>query len=223
MVSAVGINLIKKWESCVLTAYDDGTGVWTIGWGHTSGVTQGMSITQEQADAMLAEDLVIYNNAVRAYDAQYHWTQNEEDALTSFAFNLGTGSISQVTANGTRTKEQIAAKMLEYVNAGGKPLEGLRNRRREEAALFRETGTVDPDDPSTSPDGSEFFPKYDEWDIKIDQILGAIGATDYYQDAPGWRKREPIALANGINYKGLSEQNRQMCVLAKMGMLRKPK
>ena len=138
MISVRGMALIKQWESCRLEAYDDGTGTWTIGWGHTAGVKPGDTCTQAQADAWLLEEVTRFNNHVNGYDDTYHWTQNEEDALTSFAYNIG--NIDQLTANGTRTKAEIADKMLLYVNAGGKYMEGLARRRKQERALFLDTG-----------------------------------------------------------------------------------
>ena len=51
------INQIKKFEACVLTAYQDSVGVWTIGYGHTNGVKKGDKITQYQAEQFLKEDL----------------------------------------------------------------------------------------------------------------------------------------------------------------------
>lgn len=232
MISNRGLSLIKKWESCRLEAYDDGTGTWTIGWGHTAGVKQGDTCTQAQADAWLLEEVVIYNNNVQSFDHIYHWTQNEEDALTSFAYNIG--SINQLTANGTRTKSQIAEKMLLYVNAGGKYMEGLYNRRKQEQALFLESGgggtPIDPDNPGEEeddpnlPTGREYFPRFDETGARIDYVLANIGATSYYSDEDGpWQKRKPIAHANGIgDYAGKSWQNRTLELLAKAGRLRRP-
>lgn len=224
------LNLIKKWEGCRLTAYKDQGGVWTIGWGHTAGVYEGQTITQAEADAMLEADVVTYNNAVKAYDSKYHWTANEEDALTSFAYNLGTGSISQVTANGTRDKATIAQKMLLYVNVNGSPSDGLKNRRRDEVSLFLNGGDIpDPGDgsggPSTEEPEGEFFPIYDEINILIDKVFKEIGADKYYtdDDVP-WKRRAPIAHANGMDgYSGLSDENRRMYNLAKAGQLRRPK
>ena len=53
-----GLNLIKQFEGCRLTAYKCPAGVLTIGYGHTAGVKAGQTITQEQTD-MLAEDWVV--------------------------------------------------------------------------------------------------------------------------------------------------------------------
>ncbi len=52
-ISENGLALIKRFEGLRLTAYQDSVGVWTIGYGHTSGVSEGQTITQTQADAYL--------------------------------------------------------------------------------------------------------------------------------------------------------------------------
>lgn len=129
-----GVNLIKEFEGCRLEAYKCPAGVWTIGYGHTSGVKPGDKITQAQADAYLVSDLSKYEAKVNKYDAAYRWNQNEFDALVSFSYNIG--SIDQLTANGTRTKAKIASSMLLYNKAGGRALAGLTRRRQKENALF---------------------------------------------------------------------------------------
>lgn len=137
------IELIKQFEGVRLMAYRDAVGVWTIGYGHTKGVYAGQCITKAQAESFLIMDLSPVEKAVNAYDSTYHWTQHEFDALCSFAFNLGTGSIKQVTANGTRTKAQISEKILAYNKAGGKVLAGLTRRRKAEKELFdKKSGAV---------------------------------------------------------------------------------
>lgn len=133
-VSNEGIKLIQQFEGCRLEAYQDAVGVWTIGYGHTSGVKPGMKITQSVAVELLKKDLVKAELAVTKYDNKYHWKQNEYDALVSFAYNIG--SINQLTARGTRTREEISAKIPEYRKAGGKVLNGLVKRRAAEKELF---------------------------------------------------------------------------------------
>ncbi len=66
----------------------------------------------------------------------YNFTDNEVAALNSFIFNLGRGALDQVTDGGTRSKEEIASKMLEYNQAGGEQLEGLVKRRKDERDVF---------------------------------------------------------------------------------------
>ena len=132
--SQKGIDLIKKYEGCRLTAYLCPANVWTIGYGHTAGVKKGQVITQTQAEKFLVDDLVKYEARVNKYYATYTWNQNEFDALVSFAYNLG--SIDQLTANGTRSRSVIAEKIIAYNKAGEKVLNGLVRRRAEEQALF---------------------------------------------------------------------------------------
>ncbi len=64
----------------------------------------------------------------------YQWTDQQLDALTSFAYNIG--SINELTANATRSNRVIAQKMLEYNRAGGERLQGLIDRRRIERQKF---------------------------------------------------------------------------------------
>ena len=133
-----GINLIKSFEGCRLTAYKCPAGVWTIGYGHTGTVDgkpikSGMKITQAKAMELLKKDLEKFEKHVASF--KYNWTQNQFDALVSFAFNVG--SINQLTANGTRTAEQIAAKIPAYNKAAGKVLAGLTKRRKAEQKLFK--------------------------------------------------------------------------------------
>ena len=129
-----GINLITQFEGCRLTAYRCPAGVWTIGYGHTQGVEQGQTITKAQAARLLAEDLDRYEDRVNKYYDRYRWTQNEFDALVSFAYNVG--SIDKLTAGGTRSRQEIANKMLLYNKANGKVLAGLTRRRQAERELF---------------------------------------------------------------------------------------
>lgn len=132
--SQAGIDLIKKFEGCRLDAYKCPAGVWTIGYGHTAGVTAGQKISSAQAEAYLCADLEKYEKKVEKYEDRYRWTQNEFDAMVSFAYNLG--SIDKLTANGTRSKTVIAEKILLYNKAGGKVLDWLTKRRQAERELF---------------------------------------------------------------------------------------
>lgn len=138
-----GINLIKKWEGCYLIAYLCPAGVWTIGYGTTNSdfnitntrIKQGLVISQTIAENWLKKSVKQkYEPLVNKYQRIYNFNQNEFDALVSFCYNIG--SIDQLTKNGTRTKEEIKAHFLAYCNAGGKQLQGLLNRRKEELDLF---------------------------------------------------------------------------------------
>lgn len=127
-----GIELIKSFEGCRLTAYKCPAGVWTIGYGHTSGVKEGQRISQEQADLYLALDLEKYEGYVEAANLQLN--QNQFDALVSFAYNCGYGNLKTLIRN--RTLAQIAEALLLYNKANGKVLSGLVRRRQAEHDLF---------------------------------------------------------------------------------------
>ena len=142
-VSQNGINLIKKFEGCILHAYYDSVGVITIGYGTTNAdksitgktITKGMTISKETAEKWLKESLKHkYAPKVNKYDDTYHWTQNEFDALISFAYNIG--SIDKLTNYGNRSKKTIADKIPLYCHAGKKKLAGLVERRNAERKLF---------------------------------------------------------------------------------------
>ena len=141
--SQAGIDLIKEFEGCVLTAYKCPAGAWTIGYGHTSEVCEGQTITQAQAEAYLKTDLVTYENAVNNY-VTAALNQNQFDALVSFAYNCGTGALKTSTLltllnNGDYTG---AANQLDLWNkGGGQVLAGLVRRRAAEKALFLEMTT----------------------------------------------------------------------------------
>lgn len=138
-ISDRGIEFIKSNEGCVLRVYLDVGGTPTSGYGHTKGLTMadvGKVITQAEADKNLKEDLQRFVEKVMYYDPIYHWSQNELDALTSFAFNIG--NIHQLTANGTRSKSVIANKILEYNKVNKKVVAGLTKRREAERKLFLE-------------------------------------------------------------------------------------
>lgn len=134
--SDAGLNLIKKYEGCHLTAYKCPSGVWTIGYGHTYNVKQGQTITQACADELLALDLNKYEKYVNQYDAIYHFTQNQFDALVSFTYNCGAGNLKKLVNGGQRTITEISNAIPNYNKGGGKVLQGLVKRRKEEKAMF---------------------------------------------------------------------------------------
>lgn len=133
-----GIDLIKRFESCRLNAYQDSRGIWTIGWGHTHGVCEGMTETQDEANADLAADLEEYETYVNAY-VTVPLRQNQFDALVSFCYNLGPGTLKRsdllAFVNAERF-QQAADAFLEYVHADGQVLPGLVRRRQAERSLF---------------------------------------------------------------------------------------
>lgn len=146
-ISQNGINLIKNFEGVRLTAYKCPAGKWTIGYGHTTDVKQGMTITQAQAEGFLKQDLKIYENYVKLLNLNLN--QNQFDALVSFTYNCGAGNLKTLTNN--RTLAQIADALLLYnKSSNGQVLTGLTRRRQAERELFLKTSNNLPYDVTTT-------------------------------------------------------------------------
>lgn len=143
-IGQTGLELIKQFEGCRLTAYKCAAGVWTIGYGHTAGVKQGQTITQAQAENFLKQDCEKFERYVN--NATYvpiteKLNQNQFDALVSFAYNCGAYNLKKLCAG--RNATQIVNAMPKYNKAAGKTLNGLVRRRAAEVALFNTPVTVE--------------------------------------------------------------------------------
>jgi len=137
-ISAEGLELIKKFEGCELKAYKCPAGVWTTGYGHIKGVEEGMEITKEQAEEMLKEEIVEYENYVNTA-VSVPLSQNHFDALVSWVYNLGNGNLTSSTmlkVLNAGDYEGVPAQIKRWNKAGGKVLDGLVRRREAEALLF---------------------------------------------------------------------------------------
>ena len=136
-----GTEILKYFEGCRLEAYQDSVGVWTIGYGHTKGVLEGMTITQEGAEQLLQTELEEYEGYIEKY-VTVPLTQNQFDALVVWVYNLGPTNFR----NSTLLKELNAGnynaagqEITRWNKAGGKVLAGLVKRREAEAQLFSDT------------------------------------------------------------------------------------
>lgn len=133
-----GIALIREFEGLRLKAYKCPAGVWTIGYGTTRGVKEGMQITEWQAVEMLKQDLRVAETYLNSLCINF--TQDQFNSLCSFLYNLGVGSFSKSTLRkkivAKADDEAITDEIVKWVNAGGKPLIGLKRRRVKEANLF---------------------------------------------------------------------------------------
>lgn len=135
-----GLNLVKSFEGCRLTAYKCPAGVWTIGYGHTGkvdgkAICEGMKITEAKATELLKQDMTKFENAVLNCSAlTFKPNENQFSALVSFAFNCGSGNLKSLV-NG-RSAAVVAEKLLLYNKANGKVLSGLTRRRKAERELF---------------------------------------------------------------------------------------
>jgi lysozyme len=142
-VSNSGVDLICGFEGKLLVAYDDGVGVWSIGFGTTiypNGirVKKGDTCTLDQAKSYMAHDLKKFEQAVNGA-VNIALNQNQFDALVSLAYNIGTGAFNKSTLVKKLNAGDIrgAADQFDvWVNAGGKRMQGLVNRRSKEKLLF---------------------------------------------------------------------------------------
>jgi lysozyme len=130
--------LAKEFEGCILTAYQDIAGVWTIGWGHTGkDVYPGLTWTQAQADEMLDHDLGAAQTLLAMYSPGL--TNGQLDAMTDFVFNLGIGNYrTSSLCKCVNAQDWVGAKaqLLTWDHSNGMVVPGLLRRREAEAALF---------------------------------------------------------------------------------------
>jgi len=137
-ISQEGLALIKKFEGCELTSYQDVVGVWTIGYGHTKGVEDGMSITPDEAIQMLEEELLEYEGYINELVTK-ELEQCEFDALVSWVYNLGPTNLRESTLLrilNEGDKKGVPAQIRRWNKAGGETLEGLVRRREAESLLW---------------------------------------------------------------------------------------
>lgn len=134
------VEEIGKFEGLSLKAYRCPSGVLTIGYGHTSGVTEGMVITKEKATSLLEQDLAVFEREVGKMFATVSLTQNQFDALVSLSFNIGASRLKhsllakKIQAN--KDDMSIRDEFMKYVNSKGRVLPGLVRRRKWEADLY---------------------------------------------------------------------------------------
>jgi GH24 family phage-related lysozyme (muramidase) len=138
------VELIKKFEGCVLNWYDDGGGNWTIGYGYMNndkvlpfGYTS--PLTQESAETLLISTLPKYEQIVKkrfAYSGVV-LNQNQFDALVSFAYNIGSiGNLLFTAIVRGDSSDKLKDVFTQYSHMGGKVIQGLINRRLKEWELF---------------------------------------------------------------------------------------
>ena len=138
--SYIGRKLIKTFEGYRSKAYLCPAGKWTIGYGHTSGVKEGDTCTQEQADIYLQEDIAWAEKAVNSQNLDLN--QFQFDALVSFVYNVGSGNFQQSTllqkikAN-PKDYAAIEEEWKKWKYSNKQVLKGLVRRRAAEYELYR--------------------------------------------------------------------------------------
>ena len=137
-ISEKGLQLLKHYEGCELTAYRCSADVLTIGYGHTKGVTEDMVITQEEADQMLQDEMPEYEGYIND-KVTVALNQDQFDAMVCWVYNLGSGNLASSTLLKVLNEgdyEAVPEQMKRWNKAGGKVLNGLIKRRDSEAKLF---------------------------------------------------------------------------------------
>ena len=133
-----GLDLIKKYEGLRLEAYKCPAGVWTIGYGHTKGVYKGMSITKEEAEKLLQQDVSVFE--LQVINTVGKLSDCKIDALVSFAYNVGIAAFRNSTlcrkVKANSDDPAIRNEFMKWIYAGGKKLQGLERRRKEEADVY---------------------------------------------------------------------------------------
>lgn len=131
-------DIIADFEGCKLSAYLCPANVPTIGYGRTTNVKMGDNCSQEQADSWLAEELEHFGAGV-AEMVKVEVSQNQFDALVSFAYNVGLGALKKSTLLrllNLNKHDECGAQFLRWNKAGGKVLAGLTRRREAEKEMF---------------------------------------------------------------------------------------
>jgi lysozyme len=137
-ISQEGLSLIKRFEGCRLESYKCSANVLTIGYGHTSGVKETDTITQDEADKLLQEDVEQFEKYVDD-NVTVELGQSQFDSLVAWTFNLGVGNLRESTMLKKLNNEDyksVPSEMKRWNKAGGKTLDGLIRRRKAESLLF---------------------------------------------------------------------------------------
>lgn len=138
--TAKAADFIAQWEGFEGTAYRCPAGVWTIGYGHTGGVREGDTVTEEEARDILKADIGEVARQLLPY-VNVPLTEGQGIALISLAFNVGASYVTGhcpklMRALNAEDYEGCADEFLDITRAGGAELEGLKRRRQAEHDLF---------------------------------------------------------------------------------------
>jgi lysozyme len=139
------LKMLAHHEGVRQKPYKCPAGLWTVGVGHLIGDGKSLpdswnrTFSLEEVYDILAKDVTKFERGVERY-ITVPLKQGEFDALVSFAFNLGLGTLQKSTLRqklNRGDKEGTIESLLKYNKAGGKILKGLDNRRKDEATLFK--------------------------------------------------------------------------------------
>lgn len=156
-ISSDGINLIIDEEKFRAEAYQDHTGIWTIGYGHTATAYPGRVISKDEAVRLFRKDIEIKENCVNN-NVVVGLTQQQFDALVSLTYNIGCTNFRKSTLLKKLNQRDYHGAYLEFPKwnkAGGEVLRGLVNRRAKEQELWAKGG----EKPESKPLLPFFMPK----------------------------------------------------------------
>lgn len=142
--SQAGIDLIHSFEQLRLKAYPDPGSKdgkpYTVGWGSTgSDIGPGTVWTKEKADQRFASDLSKFEQAVSLL-VKVPLTQYQFDALVSFTYNLGIGSLKSSTLLKMLNEgyySNAGLQLLRWTKNDGVEMAGLVRRRKAELKMFK--------------------------------------------------------------------------------------
>jgi lysozyme len=129
---------VMDWEGLRLKSYKDTGGIWTIGYGTTRKIIEGMTITQEDAGDYLIDDLTNVMSKLSKL-TKVPLTEHQSIALIDFIYNLGGGAYQRSTLRMKLNRQEYKSAGLEFLKwnkVHGKPIKGLTNRRIAESNLF---------------------------------------------------------------------------------------
>jgi lysozyme len=139
-INAAGEALIEQFEGCALIAYQDQGGIWTIGYGHTGpDVTEGLAITQDQAEYLLGRDLQTAEGAINRL-VTVPLGDNQFSALVSLVFNIGVGAFQSSTL--LRDLNTGSYGLVQFQIVNGVIDAGLQKRRAAEIALWNTPDSI---------------------------------------------------------------------------------
>lgn len=139
VAGSLAVGFIGGWEGLRTKAYRDVIGVPTICFGETRGVKMGDTYTVDECKAMLGDALVEFEAGMRrCLSAPDRIPDKPYVAFLSLAYNIGNGAFCKSSiaryANAGNLKAACDSLLL-YTRAGGKVVQGLVNRRKEERKL----------------------------------------------------------------------------------------
>ena len=149
------LHMIRHHEGFRLKPYRCPAKLWTVGVGHVLYPNQGRlpldqrdayplepndnrTFSKDEVDGILSTDLQRFETGVARLFPMV-LTQGQNDALVSFAFNLGLGGVQRSTLRSKVLRgetQEAADEFLKFTKGGGKVLPGLVKRRNDERALF---------------------------------------------------------------------------------------